>query len=144
MKLQSNERIRLFDKFSLIIPKKLKYHMDGVSGHRVLFVTDQEETINISFEEGMRMSDVLSDTNENAPKVVHRCCRAGKYIHQRHSNIERCVFFHIELEDDDGKTLYLPGQMVVSENYQWSDGVEPVLLNLLEGIDVCRTKDRET
>lgn len=46
----------------------------------------------------------------------------------------------MELEDDDGKTLYLSGQIVVTEKYQWSDGVEPVLMKLLEGIAVCKTK----
>ena len=31
----------------------------------------------------------------------------------------------------------LPGQIVVEKGYMWSDGVEPVLMELLEGISVC-------
>jgi len=85
---------------------------------------------------------MLSVSKDSANAVSHQCCTDGKYIHQRRSNsaTERCAFFHIELEDDDGKTLYLSGQIVVTEKYQWSDGVEPVLMKLLDGIAVCKTK----
>jgi hypothetical protein len=129
----------LFDSFSLIIPPKLKYHTDGSPGHRVLFITDAKESINVSFEEGMQMRDMLAVSKESANAVSHQCCKDGKYIHQRRGSgaTERCAFFHIELEDDDGKTLYLSGQLVVEKGYQWADGVEPVLMNLLEGITVC-------
>ena len=140
--LQSNREIRLFDSFSLVIPPKLKYHTDGLPGHRVLFITDSKETFNVSFEEGMQMRDMLDVSKDSANAVSHQCCTDGKYIHQRRSNsvTERCAFFHIELEDNDGKTLYLSGQIVVTDKYQWSDGVEPVLMKLLEGIAVCKTK----
>ena len=140
--LQSNREIRLFDSFSLVIPPKLKYHTDGLPGHRVLFITDAKETFNVSFEEGMQKQDSSTDSKANAKTVSYQCCKDGKYIHQRRSNsaTERCAFFHMELEDDDGKTLYLSGQIVVTEKYQWSDGVEPVLMKLLDGIAVCKTK----
>ena len=84
--------------------------------------------------------DMLASGRTNVPMVSHQCCRADKYIHQRRddSSIVRCAFFHIELEDDEGTTVYLPGQIVVSEGYSWSDGVEPVLLELLEGITLCK------
>ena len=142
MTLKPNKTIRLFDSFSLVIPPKLRYHTDGLFGHRVLFITDAKETFNVSFEEGMQMRDMLTVSKESANAVSHQCCKGGKYIHQRRSNsaTERCAFFHIELEDDDGKTLYLYGQIVVTDKYQWSDGVEPVLMELLEGIAVCKTK----
>ena len=142
MTLQLNREIRLFDSFSLVIPPKLRYHTDGLPGHRVLFITDAKENFVVSCEEGMQMCDMLDARKETANAVIHQGCKDGKYIHQRRSNsaIERCAFFHIELEDDDGKTLYLSGQIVVTEKYQWSDGVEPVLMKLLEGIAVCKTK----
>ena len=134
--------VNLFDQYRLLIPPKLKSHQDGPPGQRVLFITDKKESFNVSFEEGMQMRDMLDVSKDSANAVSHQCCKDGKYIHQRRSNsaIERCAFFHIELEDDDGKTLYLSGQIVVTEKYQWSDGVEPVLMKLLEGIAVCKTK----
>ena len=142
MLLKQKEVVKLFDRFSLVIPPKLKYHTDGLPGHRVLFITDAKETFNVSFEEGMQTQDSSTDSKENAKTVSYQCCKDGKYIHQWRSNstAERCAFFHIELEDDDGKTLYLSGQIVVTDKYQWSDGVEPVLMKLLEGIAVCKTK----
>lgn len=134
--------VNLFDQYRLLIPPKLKSHQDGPPGQRVLFITDKKESFTVSFEEGMQMRDMLSVSKESANAVSHQCCTDGKYIHQRRSNssTERCAFFHIELEDDDGKTLYLSGQIVVTDKYQWSDGVEPVLMKLLEGIAVCKTK----
>ena len=33
-----------------------------------------------------------------------------------------------------------PGQMVIYTDYTWSDGIEPVLMELLSGIAVCKTK----
>ena len=142
MTLQPNKTISLFDTYSLVIPPKLRYHTDGLPGNRVLFITDAKETFNVSFEEGMQMRDMLDVSKDSTNAVSHQCCKDGKYIHQRRSNsaTERCAFFHIELEDDDGKTLYLSGQIVVTEKYQWSDGVEPVLMKLLDGIAVCKTK----
>ena len=134
--------VNLFDQYRLLIPPKLKSHQDGPPGQRVLFITDAKETFNVSFEEGMQMRDMLDVSKDSANAVSHQCCTDGKYIHQRRSNsaTERCAFFHIELEDNDGKTLYLSGQIVVTDKYQWSDGVEPILMELLEGIAVCKTK----
>ena len=142
MLLKQKEVVNLFDRFSLVIPPKLKYHTDGLPGHRVLFITDAKETFNVSFEEGMQTQDSSTDSKANAKTVSYQCCKDGKYIHQQRSKstAERCAFFHMELEDDDGKTLYLSGQIVVTDKYQWSDGVEPVLMKLLEGIAVCKTK----
>lgn len=134
--------VNLFDQYRLLIPPKLKSHQDGPPGQRVLFITDKKESFTVSFEEGMQMRDMLDVSKDSANAVSHQCCKDGKYIHQRRSSsaTERCAFFHMELEDDDGKTLYLSGQIVVTDKYQWSDGVEPVLLELLDGIAVCKTK----
>ena len=134
--------VNLFDQYRLLIPPKLKSHQDGPPGQRVLFITDKKESFTVSFEEGMQMRDMLDVSKDSANAVSHQCCKDGKYIHQRRSNsaTERCAFFHIELEDNDGKTLYLSGQIVVTDKYQWSDGVEPVLLELLDGIAVCKMK----
>lgn len=136
---QSYKTVSLFDRFRLDITTKMKCHTDGLPGKRVLFISDPKKTFTISFEEGMQMLDMLGEVKDNAPTVSYQCCKAGKYIQQRRNDSasDRCAFFHIEVEDDDGKTLHIPGQMVVSDDYKWSDGVEPVLMNLLEGITVC-------
>lgn len=137
------KEVNLFDRFSLVVPPKLKWHQDGIPGQRVLFIYDQKESFTVSFEEGMQIRDMLPpDQQEVKPSVSFQYCKDDKYIHLRRSGKknDRFAFFHIELEDDEGSTLYLPGQIVVFCDYKWSEGVEPVLIDVLNGIAVCKTK----
>ena len=143
MILKQKEVVRLFDKFSLVVPPKLKWHQDGIPGQRVLFVSDRKEIFVVSFEEGMQMRDMLPpDQQETKSSVSFQYCKDDKYIHLRRSGEknDKFAFFHIELEDEDGSTLYLPGQMVVFCDYKWSDEVEPVLIDIMNGFSVCKTK----
>ncbi len=146
MTLLKNKAVNVFDKCSLVIPPELKYHEDGIPGKRVLFIKDQEELFIISFEEGMKMIDMRSDVPMDNPTFSFQCCKDGKYIHQRrtdiqsHGNGRSYSFFHVELEDEDGHTVYLPGQMSASKAYAWSNGIEPVLMQLLDGLSVYNTK----
>ena len=143
MLLKQKEVVNLFDRFSLVVPPKLKWHQDGIPGQRVLFVSDRKEIFVVSFEEGMQMRDMLPpDQQETKSSVSFQYCKDDKYIHLRRSGEknDKFAFFHIELEDEDGSTLYLPGQMVVYCDYKWSDGVEPVLIDIMNGFSVCKTK----
>lgn len=144
MALQPKPTLSLFDKYSLAVPAGLKWHKDGQPGNRSLFITDSKEAFTISFEEGMKMMDMLPDA-EDVSAVSYQCCKDGKYIHLKRGGAGNvvCAFFHMEVEDDDGKTLYLPGQMVADPGYKWSDGIEPVLMELLDGIEV-RTDSHPT
>lgn len=144
--LEPKKTISLFGKYSLVIPPELKWWPDGLPGKRVLFITDPQEIFTISFEEGMRLMDTVPDHPDVTPTISFQCSRDGKRIHQIRSDpqkrkgIGNYAFFHIELEDDDGSTLYLPGQMTAKVDYQWSDEVEPILKALLMGIAVCKVK----
>ena len=143
MILKQKEEVNLFDRFSLVVPPKLKWHQDGIPGQRVLFVSDRKEIFVVSFEEGMQMRDMLPpDQQETKSSVSFQYCKDDKYIHLRRSGEknDKFAFFHIELEDEDGSTLYLPGQMVVFCDYKWSDEVEPVLIDIMNGFSVCKTK----
>ena len=133
--------VNLFDEYCLLIPPKLKSRQDGPPGRRVMFITDQKENFNISFEEGMKLMDTISE-GEGVSTVSYQCRQNGKYIHlQRRSEKPiPCAFFHLELEDAEGTMHVLPGQMVIYTDYTWSDGIEPVLMELLDGIAVCKTK----
>lgn len=143
---EPQKTICLFDKYSLVIPPGLKWWPDGLPGKRVLFITDPQEIFTISFEEGMRLMDTVPDPPDVTPTLSFQCSKDGKRIHQIRSDAQKrkgignYAFFHIELEDDDGSTLYLPGQMTAKVDYQWSDEVEPILKALLMGIAVCKTK----
>lgn len=143
MILKQKEVVRLFDRFSLVVPPKLKWHQDGIPGQRILFISDRKETFSVSFEEGMKIQDMLlPDQQETKFSVSFQYCKDDKYIHLRRSGEknDKFAFFHIELEDEDGSTLYLPGQMVVYCEYNWSDGMEPVLIDIMNGFSVCKTK----
>ena len=108
--------VNLFDQYRLLIPPNLKSYQDGEPGQRVLFISDRKETFSVSFEEGSQMRDMLPpDQQEEKASVSFQYCKDDKYIHLRRSGEknDKFAFFHIELEDDDGSTLYLPGQMVV-------------------------------
>lgn len=78
------------------------------------------------------MKDMLAKGNA----VSYQCCKDGKYIHERRMSDaeERLAFFHMELEDNEGRIVCLPGQMRAKPDYNWADTVEPVLLQLLEGM----------
>lgn len=147
MSFRRNEAICLFDTYNLLIPPKLRCHADGAPGSRVLVITDREESFIVSFEEGMQMMDMVSNHIGDEMTVSYQCCKDGKYIHQRRvdqksgESMGSYAFFHIELEDDDGKTMYIPGQMTAKSGYSWRDGVEPILMSLMEGITVSKIKD---
>lgn len=133
MTTRSNPVIRFFDKYSLVVPSALNCVQDGSLGKRMLLITDAKEQFRISFEEGMPMMDMLPQTQSG---VSFQCCRIGKYIHLRRSADDSVAYFHMEFEDMDGAVMFLPGQMVASPEYKWADGVEPVLLELLENISI--------
>lgn len=138
MFLQSKTTINIFDKYRLTMQPKLKCHQDGTPGKRVLFITDHIKSFIVYFEEGMEMYDMRKDTENSMPAVTFQCCKGSKYIHFKRNSGDRtsCGYFHIELEDDDGKVWNLPGQMTVPSGYKWADGIEPVLMEILEGLTI--------
>lgn len=141
MTLQPKVTVRLFDQYSLVIPRSLKYYEDGPVGKRVMFITDRKETFTVSFEEGMQLMDMCPDTENSLSGVSFQERRDDKYIHIRRGDSGAYIFFHMELKNEDGDTQYLPGQMMVTPDYKWAHGIEPVLMELLEGLQVSKTKD---
>ena len=137
MMLQSNRNVSLFDKYTLVIPKGLKYHLDGMPGQRVLFITDKKESFNLSFEEGMPLMDLIPANSDSELMITFQACEDKKYIHLKRSKNSRVAFFHIKIEDDVGKTFCLPGQMIVKENYSWNDGIEPIIVDIVKTIVIA-------
>ena len=135
---QSKKAIRLFDKYTLAISEKLNCHEDGIPGRRVVFLSDSQESFLVSFEEDMKLMDMLPGLWENDLTVTYEYRKGNTYIHQRRKNSDSavCAFFHFELQDPDGTILYLPGQLVADASYKWSEGIEPVLLELMDGLTV--------
>lgn len=135
---QSKKVIRIFDKYTLAIPERLNCYEDCIPGRRVIFISDSQESFNVSFEEDMKLMDMLPGVYCNVPTVTYQCRRGDKYIHLKRIRTGRivCAFFHMELPAPDGTILYLPGQLVADASYKWSEGIEPVLLELMDGLTV--------
>ena len=116
----------------------MKWHLDGLPDRRVFFITDKEEKVVISFDESVQMSDISSDTAIHVSIVSCQYCKDGKYIRQTRNAEGNTTysFFHITLEDENCMRHCLVGQIVVEKGYTWSDGVESVMIELLEGISV--------
>lgn len=137
----------MFGAYSLAVPPTLECSTDGHPGSRVLFLTDRDETILISFEEGMACMDMNPQCTSGRPMVSYTACSGDKYIHQKRTfpddekNRGCFAFFHIEARDSSGKRVSIPGQMTAPPGYRWADGVEPVLLDIMNGIDICKIKD---
>lgn len=73
--------------------------------------------------------------------------RSGeRYIHHIRSDPEtrpgigNYAFFHMEIPDETGELHILPGEMTAPCGYTWSDGVEPILIDLMNGLTVCNPK----
>ena len=142
MIVQAEHTVCLFDRFCLVIPASLKYHQDELPGNRVLLISNEQESFTVFFEEGMQMTDMLP-LNNTEPSCQY--CKNGKYIHQRNvaDPMGRCAFFHIELDDEKGRTAYLPGRMTAKSHYPWAEGIEPVLLELMEGLSLLSDGPKE-
>ena len=142
MKLQQKQTLNVFDQYMLVIPSHLKWDEDGPPGKRILFISDKLDSFFVTFEEGMEMMDMRQERMGGEPMVTFQCWENGKYIHQKRTVRDgtNVAFFHIEVKDDDGSTMYLPGQMIAEAGYKMSDGVEPILLDILNGITVSRAK----
>ena len=136
-------RISIFDIYELVLPPGLIYHSDGHPGQRVCFLSDDKESFVISFEEGMEPIDLdRADILAELPIYSVQCYRGTKYIHLcRYSNSKGTVaFFHMELMDGDSRKLCLPGQMISGTDYRWSDGVEPILMDLMDRLTILSKK----
>ena len=138
----ANEPIT-FGDFSFPRLPDLVCWADGVPDKRCLFIADQKDTFSVSFEAGMECMDLGNQNHAYGLPNIHSEYRCGnKYIHQirtdprERPNAGNYAFFHIELTDKEGQVYVLPGQMVATSGYEWSDTVEPVLLNILNGISL--------
>ncbi len=136
----------MFDKFSLVIPPKLQHYTDGPIGRRVIFITDEKEEMVISFEEDMKCLD-MQDCNRKDSAAVETEHRIGnKYLHQVKSlpkdvrKRQDIVYFHMEIPGENGEVRICPGQMLIHPALRQTDGVEPVLIELLKGLSVRAEK----
>ncbi len=134
--------IKIFDRFNLSIIPSLHYFYDDESEKRALFIEDHGKTFLISFEENMECMDLNHNSTKNLPSIKSEYRSGEKYLHQSRidfnfqESIRSFAFFHMELKDINGNSVFLPGQMTACSAYEWSNRVEPILKILLDNITV--------
>lgn len=129
-----------FNGFCFPMLPGVRYFMDGSPGNgRTLFIEDEAETFEISFEIGMQCLDLLTVCFDNREKQNAEYSKDGKYLHQCkvQSKLREdgdIVYFHFEIPDRNGEKRNCPGQMFTSTSYKNKDGAEPVLTKILDSI----------
>lgn len=122
-----------FDSLRFSFVPRLNYWMDGRPGKRTLFIEDEEATMLVSFEEGMRCLDLLDIDQCSCAEY-----RQGlSYLHLKRTP-QGCAYFHMEIPDETGEIWKLPGQMIVRAPYVWAKEIEPILVALLNSITLVK------
>lgn len=129
-----------FNGFCFPVFPGIRYFMDGRPGNgRTLFIEDDNETFEISFEIGMQCLDLLKVCFENQETKTSEYEKDGKYLHQcktksKLDENEEIIYFHFEIPDSKGEKRNCPGQMFTSGKYKSTDEPEPVLIEILNSI----------
>lgn len=138
----------IFDGFRFPRLPSLFYFADGNPGRRCLFISDESTGVKISFEEGMGCMDETVPSESCIVKHIPSEYRDGdRYLHQIRTDPQtrpgagNYAFFHMEIPDENGEIHIIPGQMTAPYGYLWSDGAEPILIDMMNGMTVCNTKD---
>lgn len=134
----------VFNGFQLPLFPEMEYLLDGENGMKVLFISDEQCSIN--FEQGMNCIDLSCNMETHRRTSYSEYRKDDRYLHQCKvfaqdgTVFKDIVYFHMELTDTDGTVHICPGQMFVSPALRQSDGVEPLLLQLLNGTSVYKAK----
>lgn len=143
---RSSEAFCVFNDFEIPMLPAMNYCMDGLPGRRVLFISEESETVVISFEQGMECLDIFA-AEKGVGEAFHSEYRLdNKYLHQLKlkrngkEGLSKLVYFRIEITDEEGMVHICPGQMLVSEEYKLKAGIEPILVDLMSGIAVRKAK----
>lgn len=140
-----NEALCVFNGFQFPLLPGMFYMMDGNPGLRNLFIADEDEKIIVCFEQGMKCLDISFQREARTP-IYSEYRMDNKYLHQRkllstdEKVLKDWVGFRMEITDDDGTVHTCPGQLSLSPEYRKMDGVEPILIKLLNGFAVYNTK----
>jgi len=139
------DTLRIFNGFQFPLLPHMNYSVSGKPGNKTLFITNAQENVILSFEEGMPCLDISFQPKDRT-SIDAEYRTNNKYLHQRkllsvdEQKLRDWVGFRIEITDDDGAIHTCPGQLSISPAYRQTDGVEPILVELLRGIAVCKTK----
>lgn len=136
-----------FQGFRMPFLPQYHYWLDGRPGSRCLFVSNEDRTLVLSFEEGMKCLDLVESRHGEETFLCFESKRGEVYLHERRTKARptggNYAFFHFEIPDAQGTVHCLPGQINVRPEYRWSQGPEPILLDLLEGITLAEPAEEK-
>lgn len=137
----------IYEGFMFRRNPSLFYFADGLPGRRCLSISDESTGVKISFEEGMGCMDETVPSESCIVKHIPSEYRNGdRYLHQIRTDPQtrpgagNYAFFHMEIPDENGEMHIIPGQMTAPYGYLWSDGAEPILIDMMNGMTVCKQK----
>ena len=136
-----------FQGFRMPFLPQYHYWMDGRPGRRCLFVSNEDRSFVLSFEEGMKCLDLVEARHEEGSFLCFESRRGEVYLHERRTKARpiggNYAFFHFEIPDVHGTVRFLSGQINVRQEYCWTHGPEPILLDLLEGITLAEHSEEK-
>ncbi len=140
-----SDELCIFNGFQFPLLPGMSYMMDGKPGQRTLFISDMNEDIVISLEQGMKCLDLTIAKREVTACVHCEYRQDNKYLHQMKllsgdKVFKNQVYFHMEVTDDDGTVHICPGQMILSADFEQAEEMEPILIKLLNGFAVYKMK----
>ena len=100
----------------------------------MLFITDENETFIVSFEEGTEYPDYHRLPGYICVEQQMGCFRLRQCRGEQRELLNNVCVFRIEWTDQNGIVHIQPGQMVTGTDYSWVDGVEPVLLSIMTSL----------
>lgn len=137
----------IYDGFLFPRYPSMFYFADGQPGRRNMFISNESNGFTISFEEDTGCMDERLQSETSIIKYISSEYQSGdRYIHQLRTDpatrpgAGNYGFFHMKIPSESGNIHILPGQFHAPNGYQWSDGVEPILIDLMGGMAVCKTK----
>lgn len=138
----------LINGFYIPVLPQLTYFKDGEDAKTVLFIEDPNEQFLIAFQEGMECIDLIVEDTDMHKYIHSEYTQNNRYLHQCKRNPQKSirkrskkkrnnmVYFHMEIQDENGAVHVCPGQMSVSHNCLQEHNIDQVLIKLLNGSTV--------
>lgn len=136
----------VFNGFQFPLLQDVTYFSDGLPGCKVMFLTGRDEIFTISFEEDMECMDLKLSDEKRYTSNHCEYQQNNKYLHQlklvsnEDNKMHNFVYFRMEVTDEDGTVYTCPGQMFMGPAFKQSSGVEPILLELIDGLSIYHMK----
>lgn len=132
-------KCKRFNRFIIKAMPHFQYRSAAASDSHGIFIEDKDRMISIYFDEEQVRTNETEQLPQGELVEVYRYRIDDKAIVQsrvmdKERNLRDIAMFRMEFEDEKGDRAFLSGHMTVGAGYSWSNGVEPVLKELLKSL----------